>query len=178
MANIRDFIIREELALDGFQFHHVNDVNAYGTSEGVQKAWDERGRGRKKPQSSSKATKPAVKAVPSKKLIAWAKSGYEALKSDDRAIKHIESGTKAKQIAFKHMWFAKRLGDFTQSFEGFHDLTSAIYKVVESLAKAAVGVGGVHEVATAIHHAVIVLAPVIHHLVAAGASAVGTILIR
>lgn len=173
MSTIRDFIIKEELSLDGFQFHHVADVNAYGTSTGVQKAWDERGRGKNKPQSKTQPRAAQGQKKPTKKLVAWAKAGYDSLKTDDKAIKHIESGSKVKQIALKHMWFAKRLGDLTQSFEGFKDLAETIHKVIESLAKVAVGVGGVHEVATALHHAVILLGPVIHHLVATAAGTIG-----
>lgn len=164
MSTIRDFILKEELALDGFKFQHVEDVLAYGTSEGTQKAWDTRGRGRNKPQS-----KPQLRQgiKPSKKIVQWAKTGYEALKSDDVTIKKIESQSGKKQIALKHAWFAKKLGDYTQSFEGLTDFVKICVKVFEKLVKASVGIGGASEVAHALHYAAVHLGPVVAHLTSA-----------
>lgn len=178
MSTIRDFLIREELALDGYRFPLVEEIEAAGTSEGAQKGWDSRGRGRNKPQAKSKPHQatPTKLTKPSKKIAAWAKAGYDTLKNDDKIIEKLEKSdtstnrAKVKQIGLKTTWFAKRLGDLTQSFEGFRDMLEIIHKVVETLVKAVVGVGGVHEIAVAVHHASVALGPVVHHLITTAGS--------
>jgi hypothetical protein len=147
-------------------------IHAYGTAEGVQKAWDSRGRGRKtvpavtkgfaKGKAATAAPKPGTKLT--KKVANWAKASYDTMKTDEKTLGKIESSKTRTGIVLKHLWFAKRLGDLAQSWDGFKMFTDAIVKATKGLAKAAVGLGGAHEAVQALHVAVIHLAPVMHHI--------------
>ncbi len=142
-------------------------IEAAGNSEGAKLGWDKRGRGRKMAQGLSKSMvrgAPAIGTKLNKKVANWARRSYEAIKLDEEAVKSISKKTSAKGILLKHAWFAKRLGDLMQSWEGFSELAKVVYKTAKKLAETAVGIGGVAEVTHVLHAAVLHLAPVLHHI--------------
>jgi hypothetical protein len=117
-------------------------------------------------------TKAGIKQQ-AKQIGDFAKGAYENIKSDETLVAKVENTNqnKIKGIILKHGWVLKRLGDLRQSYDGAKELFGSVLEVAKQLILygSAASVTA-HHAATMLHHAAIVLQPLIHHLASTAGS--------
>lgn len=143
-------------------FLQVRELSAAGTSEGAQKGWDTRGRGKKPQQTTTKPVTTQPTKAPTKAIADKMAKIYHDVEEDKNTIQKIHEAAGIKQIVGKHLWFAKRVGDYAQSGYGTAQLVKDAVGMLSAIVLAAqtTAAHAVHAIGWVHQH----LGPLFHHI--------------